>query len=337
MLTIPENMPIYDAARMRVPFDDYPFYNFLTAENQIYFYRFSTSLGAYELAPLPIFRKEVARPEISRLFMGLVARSLFLGKDGVMYIGPLYGNELPFNPRADLQVSGRRWIYGTGGVVYEGMYAIADDGKVYYTKIDLLPPEGDSGFDTELYTMKESALQAPGGRMGRKFLEGLSLRALLDSEGDLQIDNYGREQNVFWRKLPSPQGRNDGSKVVDFTILRRHLVGRSLLPTEEKSAFAAACNVRTPLPDPWFGVGMGLNLSGELVVGLPGGGQPCLVTGPHRFKDLKFRAFTGFRGGRGAGEHPAPWGNEAPTHTRSLLNATEANGEAKPLLPYDFK
>ena len=54
----------------------------------------------------------------------------------------------------------------------------------------------------------------------------------------------------------------------------------------------------------FMSVGMGLNLSGELVVGLPGGGgQPCLVTGPHRFRDLKFRAFTGFRGGRGANEH----------------------------------
>ena len=326
--TIPDSMPVLDAARMRVPFDDYPFYNFLTAENQIYFYRFSPQQKAYELAPLPIFHRNYDKPEITRLFMGLAGRSLYLGKDGQFYVGPRFGNELPFDARRDLQVPGRRWAYGTGGVVFEALYGIADDGRVYYTKIDLLPPENDATFDTEVYTLKESLLQATGGRMGRKLFEGLSLRALLDNEGDLQIETYGRDERTFWRK---PSGR-----VVDFTIVRKHLVGRSLLPTPERSAFASACSIRTAVPDPWLGVGMGLNTAGELVVGLPNAANPCLITGSKKYKDLKFRAWGGSRTWRQSTEQNSITG-PSPSVPRTVLWATEMNGQVSPLMPYQFK
>lgn len=328
--TIPEAMPIYDATRMRVPFDEYPFYNFLTAENQIYFYRFSPTLKAYELAPYPIYRRNAEVPELSRLFMGLAGRSLFLGKDGQVYVGPRFGDELPFDARADLQIPNRKWVHTTGGVVFESLYGIADDGRVYYTKIELLPPEGDSYYDTEVYSVKESSLQPTGGRMGRKLFEGLSLRALLDNEGDLQIETYGREQRSFWRKL--------NAKAVDFTILRRHLVHKAILPTPERLAFASACGLKVTVPDPWFGVGMGLNQNGELVVGLPGGGtQPCLVTGTHKYKDLKFRAWAGNRTQRQRDEHGTSQFVDSPSYTRSLLWATELNGQVTPLLPYNFR
>lgn len=328
--TIPESMPVYDAARVPVPFDDYPYYNFLTAENQIYFYRFSTSLKAYELAPYPIYRRNTVVPELSRLFMGLAGRPLFLGKDGLVYVGPRYGDELPFDPRADLQLPDRKWVHATGGVVYESLYGIADDGRVYFTKIELLPPEGDGVYDTEVFSVKESSLQPTGGRMGRKLAEGLSLRALLDNEGDLQIETYGREQRSFWRKL--------SGKVVDFTILRRHLVHKALIPTAERTAFASACGLKTTVPDPWFGVGMGLNQNGELVIGLPGGAaQPCLVSGTHKYKDLKFRAWSGTRTSRQREEHGASQYVGSPSYTRSLLWGTELNGQVTPLLPYNFR
>ncbi len=325
---IPDSLPILDAARMRVLFEDYPHYNFLSSENQLFFHRFSPEKREYELAPYPIFRREDPRPELSGIFMGLSGRSIFLGKDGQIYVGPQWGDEPTFDPRRDLQVSGRKWKYGTGGVVFESLYGITDDGRVHYTRIEFLPADPDSFFDKEVYTIQESSLQPTGGRSARKIFEGLSLRALLDTDGDLQIETYGREQRSFWRKLPG--------RIVDFTVMRRHLAGRSIIPTPARTNFASACGIQKPVPDPWLGVGLGLNANGELVIGLPSGPNPCLLTGSKRYKELKFRAWRGSRSPRQRDEAVALPGVEPPQHTRTVLWATELNGQVTPLLPYSY-
>lgn len=325
---IPENFPILDAARMRVPFGDYPYYNFLTSKNQVFYYRFSPNTKSYELAPLPIFTQNSPIPELSRIFMGLHGRSLFLGKDGSFSIGPVFANEPAFHPRADLQIPGRRWIYGTGGVVFENLYGITDDGKVHYAKIDLLPPEVGSDYETEVYTLKPSSLQTANNRHARKVIEGLSLRVLLDTEGELTFENYGSERRTVWRKQEN--------RVVDFAILRRHVANFSRLNSDLRDEFASNCRLHSVIEDPWFGIGMGLNASGELVIGDPGSRQTCLPAGPRKYQDIRLTHDTGRRNSQQREEHPALVGAEPPAHTSPLLWGKDSKGSAGPRMPYDF-
>ncbi len=329
--TLPENLPIYEAARVRVPFEDYAYYNFLTAENQLYYYRFQAENRKYELTPYPIFPKNSVKPEISRFFMGLSARTVFLGKDGQFYISPRFGDELPFDPKRELQIPGRQWVSGTGGVVYESLYGLTDDGRTHYAKVDFVPG-GYSTYDTEVYSLHESSLQANPGRLGRKIFEGLNLRALLDTDGNLQLEYYGRDKRTHWRKT------NGGPRLVDFTILRKHSVARSLLASEARTQFTSTCQMKKVVPDPWFGAGMGLNQAGELVVGGISVEQPCLVAGAEKFKALRIESgrSSGAGHSRSREERNTAYG-DAPSSTRATLWLTGMDGMEKPLLPYEFR
>jgi|GEM_PF-3700118 len=326
--TLPENLPIFEAARVRIPFEDYAYYNFLTSENQLYFYRFQPATRQYELAPYPILRRDTTPPELSRFYMGLGLRTVFLGKDGLFYLSPNYGNELPFDPKPELQIPGRRWVYGTGGVVYESLYGITDDGRTRYAKVDSVPAQEDEVNDVDIYSLKDSSLQASPGRFGRKIFEGVNLRALLDNEGQLTLEYYGREKKSYWR--------SSGPRVVDFTIMRKHMVSRSLLNTEARTKFSAECSVHAAVPDPWFGLGIGINKGGELVVGGLQNEQPCLVAGAQKFRSVRFEVRRGRNSEGRAREERNNVKGEAPEGTRSLLWVTMPDGSEKPLLPYEF-
>jgi len=328
--TLPENMPIFEAARARIPFEDYPYFNFLTSDNQLYYYRFQPRIRSFELAPYPIFRrtKDLFFPTISRFFMGLSERTLFLGKDGIFYLSPRFRGQLPFDPNRDLQVPGALWVQGTGGVVYESLYGINNDGRTRYATVEIIPGKDKDHSDAEVYSLKESSLQPPDGRMGKKIFEGINLRALLDDEGNLQIELYGSEHRSFWRK-------ENGGKVVDFTILRKHMASRSFVPNKDQLNFINDCDMRIALPDPWLGVGIGLNKNGELVIGGTGD-QRCLVAGPQKYHNIKFESGRAREKKRFRHERNNVFGEE-PAYTQSILWVTGQDGVKKSLLPYDYR
>lgn len=325
---VPENMPIFDAGRMRVGYDDTAYYNFLTADNQLHYIQYKPEARRFELTPYYIYPKNTVVPPLHRFFMALNGRTIFLGKDSVFYLSPRFGNEPAFDPRPELQVPGRRWVHGIGGVTFDSLFGIADDGRTHFGKIGFIPSTDESAHDLETYTLLESSLQPTGGRMGKKIAEGLNFRALLDNEGDLQIEYYGRETRSFWR--------HDHGKVVDFTLIRSHVASRALLPPQERATFARECGVAKVLHDPWFGVGLGLNRQGELVVGSPFG-QPCLSAGPERFRDLKFESVREHRKNMSRPERIGPWDQEPPHSVRATLWVRDQDGNARGLIPYLFK
>jgi hypothetical protein len=242
-------------------------------------------------------------------------------------------------------VPGRLWAYGTGGVVFESLYAITDDGRTRYSTVSFTTGMDDGESDSVHYSLQESYLQATGGRMGKKIFEGVNLRALLDNEGDLQIEVYGRDQRSFWRK------ESGGARLADFTVLRRHLVASVLAPSDAREKFARECGLSSVVPDPWFGIGMGLNQQGELVVGGLGDGA-CLNAGPQRYKELRLETGRAAPQGRsqrersqGMPEASSEWDRvryhangfgEPPPSTRSILWVKDLNGQSKPLLPYSY-
>jgi len=316
--TLPENLPIFEAARARVPFEKNIYFNFLTNENQIYFYRYQKELRNYELAPYPIFRRQTFTPEISRFFMALGERTIFLSKDGQFYLSPRKGDDAPFILDQELQIPERSWISGTGGVVFESLYGLTDDGRTHYAKLDLVPSRNGGTTEEDSYSLRNSSLQANVGKFGKKILEGVSLRALLDNEGGLIIENYGHGRRNFWQ--------NANGRIVDFTIMRKRLPYRSQGSNELRTKFSNDCGVSAPIPDPWFGIGAGLNQNNELVVaGI--GEQPCLIAGPTKYRSFRFQM------AHSRGESKEQRGQQA----RTPFWVTTFENEEVPFQPYDFK
>jgi hypothetical protein len=172
----------------------------------------------------------------------------------------------------------------------------------------------------------------------------VNFRALLDDEGDLQIEHYDREKRSFWRK------ESVGARLADFTLIRRHLTGGIFAPNEAREKLTADCGLRSVVPDPWFGIGMGLNQEGELVVGGLGNGA-CLSAGPKKYKELKFQTRRADQGrsrqerSNGVKDDASQWDRirfeasgfgEVPGSTRSVLWVREQSGVFRPLLPYDY-
>ena len=252
---LPADANIFEANRIRVPFGDYSYYNFLMAGNEIRYVQFSATEKKYVLSNYPM-RGHVRftdrdPPDIFRFFMALYGNSIFLDRTGIFFLGARWGNEPSFNLRTDLQLPGRRWVYGNGGVLFETLYGIADDGKLYDAKVTWETTDEDEAGD-ETFDWHLSSLQVAPGRKGVKMQEGLFGRMILDDQGTLTFQSFAGNRRSEWKE----------KAVKDFVAFRNHSVSSDF---RAPAPSAEACGLASTVREPWLGEEVGLDANGRLV------------------------------------------------------------------------
>lgn len=271
---IPEDYAIFEAARIRVMGEgDYSYYNFLFGNNDLSFIQYDANAKKYALAKYPMlgfFRKSPPPPQLSRFFMALGGRSLFLDKAGLLYVGGVFGNELAFGFHSDLQLPGKTWLAANGGVMFDSLYGLSSEGKLYFGNVSLEPTAEDDIGDF-VYHWKDSRFQLPEGKRAKKFQEGLYFRALLDEEGTLHYESFDGKRHSSWQPEKA---------IEDFVIFRNHSVAADILGTP--AAPAPACELTHGIVEPWMGQMMGLD-HGKLT---RNNGTACISLGEKVYRDL---------------------------------------------------
>ncbi|MGE3260676.1 MAG: hypothetical protein AB7K68_02745 [Bacteriovoracia bacterium] len=262
---------VLDANRIRVPFGDYPFFNFLLPDNDLRYVQFGADEGKNILTPYPMRQSVMSAvpnpPELSRFFMALGGASIFLDKGGIFSMGARFGNEQPFVIRQDLNISTRAWVYGNGGVMADSLYAIDDTRVLQSATVELVPLNEWDDYEEEKISWHPSRFQADGAK---KFQEGLFLRGLLSENGQLRFESFDGSRPFTWAL--------GTGRIVDFAISRTHSVSTDIFPVGD----ATACGLRDSVREPWFGHLLGLDTQGRLV-----DGSDCRILGPRTYRSLR--------------------------------------------------
>lgn len=268
--TLDPQQQVLDANRIRIPFDDYSYFNFLLPGNDLRYIKFGAAEGKYILARYPMQstlpRLNRAPPQIRRFFMALHGGSFFLDNQGRFSLGARYGSDPAFDDRADLNIAGRSWQFGNGGVMFETLYALDDQARLQKAQVSLAPTELDE-IPEEIVSWSPSSFQAPGAS---KFQEGLYFRALLDGTGALQFQTVNGAANFSYALPP-------GQRIRDFVIFRTHSVTEEFIPT---AATEGDCTLRDAVREPWYGHTIGLDSAGHLADG-------CLTLGRNVYRSLR--------------------------------------------------
>ncbi len=267
------DIPIRHAARLRVPFNDITSFVVLTDKGQLKFVEYSTTLNANQLRGYtnPTGRPISTFPPFTTFFLALGHESTYLDKDGKIYFAPFYGNEPVFGQFDVFKDS--HWTHGTGGVIYDTLYLINDEGQLKVASNEAVE---DDDMVSRKFTLQDSNI-GQNVKM-KKFAEGLKLRMALDQDGSILAWKSGQslEKPIQLKK-----------KILDFVIsqnveTKKRPIGKV---TKTEASFIRSCSVEKLLQDPWLGRGIGITNQGQLVMaGVPGSSSPCVYT---KFRELK--------------------------------------------------
>jgi len=329
---ISDSMPIYDGARIRIPFDDYPYYNFLTADNKMYYVDFDAEqmkkvLKEYQIQINHEFPNPFI-PKISRFFMALFGESFFQDKEGIFYRGARYADEVPFDRRSDLNLAGKAWVQGMGGVLFETLYGIANDGKLYRASIKVVEENEQTGEPDVKYIFSEASFQTALEKKAKKYIEGLNIRALLDERGGVSFESYDQKIHSFWN--------TDAFEVKDIAVFRKYQVTNNLFPdVMNKEKFIKQCQIRNSINDPWIGGGIGLDSRGFLIVGAAGA-QTCLRVGNKKYRSLQINHFAMEQEKISDSDFNASLNTLSNPFVQSALELVDEQGKREFIRPYEY-
>lgn len=242
---------ILDASRIRVPFEDYPYYAFLFANRELQYLGMDTKTGERVLTPFPARtftgRTFDEKTSFRRFFMALEGASIFLDDAGTFFLGARYGSDAPFSARPDLN-PGTPWKHGHGGLLSDTLYATNSAGRLRHAQVELVPLNDDSEVSDDRFRWEDARFQIPGAK---KFQEGLYLRAQLDEEGKIHFQSFDGARPFT----------HEGAKAIDFAFFRGQSVAAEILPEQ---ALATTCDLHDTVREPWLGEELGLDRAGYL-------------------------------------------------------------------------
>lgn len=151
------------------------------------------------------------------------------------------------------------WRANTSGVLLSDLYGVGRDGTLFY--------KDDTKIVKSIFQSEKKAI---------KYVEGTSLRVLLDEASGISLRRHGGESI---KRLAL-----DGS-VVDVAIFRTTYAHDRFLPKFEapNAEFAKQCKATRVERDPWLRRGMGLDDKGRLVFE-GDASQPCWTYGDQSWK-----------------------------------------------------
>ncbi len=157
------------------------------------------------------------------------------------------------------------WSYATSGALYEEIFGLNGEGTLYY--------KGANGPD-------KSRFQTAGAR---KYVEGTTLRVLLDTRGDLKFSQIGADKDT---ELLSTAG----NKIVDVAVTRNILASdRFGFSSRPNAKFAERCGLKVTDTDPWVEQGVGLTEDGRLFFeGENGACVNLALSTPAKWKTIAF-------------------------------------------------
>jgi hypothetical protein len=277
---LPEDLPIYAWNRIRIPYDDYPYNSFLLSGNLLKNLKFQEKTQSFALEDYPLHQHasspNLEIPQFRSFFMGMGLETYFLSQENKLYRGAKFGNDPAFRWES-LGNPSRLWQMGTGGILSDGLHLIDQEGQLF-EGFKEYADTGIDGFDpAATYKVRNGSFSMAGPL--QKIQEGLHSRAVLTKKGEVWVQQF-QSSDAQLLSLPFP--------VQDLVIVRQHRA--PFFRKKDLTAFARACAVDSPLEDPWFGEGMGLDRNGFFQVGVKKEGKlVCLRRSNQSYRSAQLK------------------------------------------------
>lgn len=279
---IPKETAIEEAGRLRVLYEPDVTPTFATTNKEIQYITYDAQNSKHVLNKA-VFDPHHLVIDVHRFTLAFMEESFYLAKDGQLYRGKRWSDdEQFFNFEEKLHVPGLKWNFLHGGLLFDGLFLISQNGDLYRGRFEFLPMNKDD------IPMKKYSLESLSDGLTvplSKHFEGINFKVFLTQAGKLAVSKYG--ENKLHEVLTSPP-----AQMRDFTVLRHAEFTRDLVPAHGADDFKRTCQLEMAKTDPWLGKGVGLGADGRLV--FEGSAEePCIVwSGPGhelRFSDFTFK------------------------------------------------
>lgn len=201
--------------RIFVLYENYNQYVFYSEDRKLKYALFEPASGEYSLKDYPLVNLKNERadvPDLKLFFPALLNEAMFLTQDGRIWKAAQYASEPPLMAPKNLQNS--NWIYGTGGVLSNGLYLIDKAGKLRSFKVVYEDVPNNPEYQEKVIVENQEHVETPGSLL--EYHQGMDSEAYLTEKHQVFIRKNGSRPQDF-KRIPT----DSLSKIQNILMLRK--------------------------------------------------------------------------------------------------------------------